>query len=241
MTAIDAMLADTRHRPYALPTGQWIYYQEWNQALFLHWPIPVEILRPHIPEPFHLDTFEGNCYVSLVAFTMERLRPRYLPAVPAVSDFEEINLRTYIDNDNKKGVYFLNIEAGKSVSAFLAKAISGLPYEKANMHRTLSSYRSSNPAKGFSLDTEFEVKASIENKSPLDCWLTERYCLYLADKNQYFRYDIHHQEWKLKTVDIQKLQLQYHIGTLDLSVQAPALTHYADGVQVVAWRRQELG
>ena len=42
---------------------------------------------------------------------MEQIRPRYLPAVSLVSDFHEINLRTYIDNDERKGVYFLNIEA----------------------------------------------------------------------------------------------------------------------------------
>lgn len=74
-------------------------------------------IRDLVPSKLKIDTFDGNAYVSLVAFTMEKIRPRYLPAIKFISCFDEINLRTYIDNDNKKGVYFLNIEAGKLLSS----------------------------------------------------------------------------------------------------------------------------
>ena len=240
MTDIDDILSNIAHRPFALPVGQWKYYQEWNNALFFHWTIPFEILRKYVPDNFNIDTFDGNCYVSLVAFTMQKIRPKYLPSISFISDFDEINLRTYIDNDNKKGVYFLNIEAETLLSSFIAKFLSGLPYEKSNINRTENKYTSTNIQKGFHLDAEFQIKQELEDKTELDKWLTERYCLYLDKDNKFYRYDIHHKEWILKNVEVKRLNLSYKIGNLNLGDRQPILTHYSDGVKVIAWRRQKV-
>jgi len=240
MKNIDDILSAISHRPFEIPNGQWSYYQEWNNALFFHWTIPFDILRKCVPEHLKIDTFDGECYVSLVAFTMEKIRPKLLPAIGFISNFDEINLRTYIDNDNKKGVYFLNIEAGKTLSTYIAKAISGLPYEKSNIKRTEKTYCSKNKKKGFKLDTEFEIKNEIQNKTELDKWLTERYCLYLEIASEFYRYDIHHKEWNLKKVDIKKLKLSYKIDGLNLNDKQPNLSHYSDGVKVIAWKRQKV-
>jgi hypothetical protein len=241
MSVIEEILNDTSHRPFEIPKGNWIYYQEWNRALFLHWIVPFELLRKCVPSNLSIDTFDGNCYISLVAFTMEKIRPKFLPSIEYISDFDEINVRTYIDNDNKKGVYFLNIEAGKLISAFVAKTISGLPYEKANINRTGKTYSSENLKKGFELNAEFEIKQEIVSKTELDKWLTERYCLYLDQKGELYRYDIHHKEWDLKSVHIKKLNVNYKIGEVKLGDRPPNQTHYSDGIKVIAWKRQKIG
>jgi uncharacterized protein len=238
MTEIKRILSEISHRPFSLPSGQWRYYQEWNNALFFHWTIPIETLRKCVPTKFNIDTFDGKCYVSLVAFTMEKIRPRFLPSIGFISNFHEINLRTYIDNGNKKGVYFLNIEAGNLLSVLVAKVLSGLPYEKANIKRTIGKYKSNNDLKGFYLDSEFEISNEIKNKTGLDTWLTERYCLYLDKDNEFYRYDIHHEEWNLNRLDIKALNLSYNISDLNLSSRQPDLSHYSKGVKVIAWRRQ---
>lgn len=240
MTDINDILSNITHRPFELPNGQWKYYQEWNNALFFHWTIPSEILRKCVPEKFNIDTFGGNCYISLVAFTMEKIRPKYFPSISFISNFDEINLRTYIDNNNKKGVYFLNIEAEKLLSTFIAKSLSGLPYEKSNIKRTEKRYISKNSKKGFYLNTEFEIKNDLQCKSELDKWLTERYCLYLDSDNEFYRYDIHHKEWEIKNIEIKQLNLNYKIGDINLSDKEPNLTHYSDGVKVLAWKRQKV-
>src|SRR5688572_28814254 len=110
MTIINNILHNTIHRPFELPIGEWKYYQEWKDAIFLHWKIPFETLRPHVPQDLHLDNYAGSYYISLVAFTMKKVRPRRLPALRIISAFHEINLRTYVSNNNRKGVYFINIE-----------------------------------------------------------------------------------------------------------------------------------
>ncbi|MFD0939540.1 YqjF family protein [Pedobacter boryungensis] len=238
--SIEEILNKTLHRPFGMPKGNWTYYQEWNKALFLHWEVPFELLKKCVPSNLSIDTFEGKCYISLVAFTMEKIRPKYFPSVSLISDFDEINIRTYIDNNNKKGVYFLNIEAGKIISTFLAKAISGLPYEKSKISRNDKVYKSENSKKHFKLYTEFNVGDNLKSKTDLAMWLTERYCLYLDKDSEIYRYDIHHKEWELKSVNIKELQVTYTIGEINLSERKPDSAHYSEGIKVIAWKRKKL-
>lgn len=240
MSAYNRLLLEIDHRPYALPQHKWVYYQEWNDVLFLHYKVPYEILKDLTPRELVLDTFDGDAFVSIVPFTMQKIRPRQLPAVPAISDFHEINARTYVIRDDKQGVYFLNIEAQKIISAFIARTLSNLPYEKATITRGPGFYRSINKVKNFHLDTEFRVGSPLKNKTALDIWLTERYCLYLKQADKVYRYDIHHQEWNVQEVRIKKLALHYVFGRLDLSKEAPFLAHYSKGVKVLAWSKTKL-
>lgn len=243
MTVIDALFQNVSHRPWALPQGQWSYYQEWNKVLFLHWQVPTNELTKLIPDGISIDTYNGESWISLVAFTMEKIRPRNLPSILFVSDFHEINIRTYLVRDNKQGVYFINIEAEKLLSGFVARLLSGLPYEKATIARKqkneIQQYIAHNKNKGFQLDATFKVGQKITDKSALDSWLTERYCLYLNENNKLYWYEIHHQPWELYHVDILNLMTNYTIGNISLS-RKPDLAHYSNGVQVVAWQRENL-
>ena len=236
MTDINNILQATNHRPYQLPNGQWTYYQEWNRAVFLHWKVPVATLRPHVPHELKIDTFEGSAYVSLVAFTMEGIRPRYLPSVKFISCFDEINLRTYIDHGHRKGVYFLSIESGKLLSSLVARRLSGLPYEKSDIIRTGNRYHSENSKKSFRLNLSYHIGERIAEKTALDHWLTERYCLYIDQRQQVYRYDIHHKPWELNHVSIDNQAFDYRVGDFNLAA-VPDLTHYSNGVNVIAWKQ----
>lgn len=236
--SIDALLNQTAHRPFPYPTDKWAFYQEWKEVLFLHWKIPYDVLRKAVPENLKLDNFQGNFYVSLVPFSMINVRPRYLPSFPMVSDFHEINLRTYIHMGEKKGVYFLNIEAEKWISTYLSKTISGMPYEKSAIHRNGSLYEAAHPAKNYFLDLAYTVSDQTTPKNELDRWLTERYCLFLTENGTVFRFDVHHAEWEIKPVTLTKCLLQYRVGTYQITNMFPDQLHYSDGVQVIAWKRQ---
>lgn len=45
---------------------------------------------------------------------MQKISPKNLFPLKFISDFHKINIRTYVDNNDKKKVYFLNIEAEKA-------------------------------------------------------------------------------------------------------------------------------
>ncbi|MFJ1473726.1 YqjF family protein [Capnocytophaga cynodegmi] len=239
MPSITHILSQTQHRPYVLPEGNWVYYQEWNRALFLHYKVPYESLRELVPNDLYLDSYDEDYYVSLVAFTMEKIRPKYLPSVGFISDFDEINVRTYVEKNGKKGVYFLNIEAGKMLSTLIAKSLSGLPYEFSSMKRTENQYISHNKKKNFHFETAFEIGNHISQKTELDLWITERYCLFLDSDNTLYRYDIHHEEWKIKSLHINKLNVDYRLKNIHLTPNFD-LCHYSEGTQVISWSRVKL-
>lgn len=240
MSTTKEILNQTAHRPWDLPAGKWQFYQEWNETLFIHWEISFDLLRRLVPEELVLDNFQGRYFVSLVAFSMQKIRPRNLPSLKFVSDFHEINLRTYIDLDGKKGVYFLNIEAEKQLSAFVARKLSGLPYEKAIIKRANGFYSSKNVVKNFRLETEFGISSPILQKTELDLWLTERYCLYLDREKKLFRYDIHHPEWELHNLELKKTEIRYQLDKLTLNSNTPFLSHYSKGVKVLSWKKNTL-
>jgi hypothetical protein len=243
MASLQEIINTIDHRPWTLPAGPWVYYQEWNRALFLHWRVPKELLQALIPPGTSLEIFDGDAWVSIVAFTMEEIRPRRLPALSFISTFHEINVRTYISSVDKQGVYFLNIEAGKLHSALTARFLSGLPYEYANIQRYSKQdehrYSCVNKTKGFQLEAIFNIGEPVKTKSPLDISLTEKYCLYLGKGNRLYRYEVQHLPWNLYQVKTIHLKTNYLIGAISLN-RLPDLMHYSEGVQVLAWQRKEI-
>jgi len=240
--SIKDIISSTAHRPWDIPAGKWKYYQEWNNALFLHWKVSVKQLEIFVPPHFPIDTFEGDAYISLVIFKMQKIRPRGLPAFSFISDFHEINVRTYVNRDGKPGVYFLSMEGARQLSVFIAKFLSGLPYYSSaiqlNNIDKKRTYLSSNKNKGFQLEAVF-IEKDDRTKTALDHWLTERYCLYFDRGKKAYRYDIHHAPWALKEVEMLSLKTNYVFGELSLH-DKPQLAQYADGVKVVAWKKVRL-
>ena len=234
--SIDQILATTAHRPWSLPHEPWRFYQEWDQVLFLHWQVEKELLQQYVPERTEIDLFEGKAWVSLVPFTMQHVRPRYLPAFSPLSNFDEVNLRTYVKHaDGRTGVHFLSIEAGKPLASRISRAVSGLPYRYSKMERSPHTYNSNNAVFGDSLHIEFNIGDAITQKTALDKWLTERYALFQSNEDGHIdAFEIHHAEWGIKQLQIEKLQLNYP-RFVSLIGRKPDLVHYSPGVQVVAY------
>ncbi len=88
----------------ARPPGPPIMYQSWGKLLFLHWPVTVESLRPLIPKPLVVDTFDGTAWIGITPFTMWDVRPVFLPSLPFLSESHELNVRTYVHLDGVPGI-----------------------------------------------------------------------------------------------------------------------------------------
>lgn len=222
------------HRPWKLPNKSWKFYQEWNNAIFLHWKVDYEELRKFVPNEIEIDTINGSPWVSLVAFTMEKIRPKYLPQFPPISNFDEINIRTYVKSNNKTGVYFLSIEGGKKLSCKIAKGISELPYRYSKIKRTSNTYESKNSNLGDTFILNYKIGEEIKQKTLLDNWLTERYALFQDTEDSINEFEIHHQEWKMEELGINKLKLNYP-RFKELINESPDKIGYSKGVQVIAW------
>ena len=245
MPVTDKVLGRTKHRPYPLPSGPWALSMEWHDLLFAHWPVPADVLRPLIPGSLHLDTFEGSAWLGVVPFRMSGVRPRFLPAVSQVSDFPELNLRTYVSAEGKSGIWFFSLDAHNKVAVRLARATFKLPYYDAEMscrisgeevrYRSIRTHRDAPPAR---FEGRYRPSGEIfeSKRDSLENFLTERYCLYSADdRGRVRRGDIHHHMWPLQSAeaDMETLDMTGQIG-VELPQTDPIL-HYARRLDVVAW------
>lgn len=235
---IREILNSIEHRPWKIPTESWKFYQEWNNAIFLHWQVDLTDLKKFVPKELEIDLFNQKPWVSMVAFTMEKIRPKNLPSFPPISDFDEINIRTYVKSNGKTGVYFLSIEGGTNLSCKVAKGISELPYRFSTIKRTNNKYESFNSEFNDLLIIQYENGKEKTIKTKLDKWLTERYALFQDTKNSINEFEIHHLEWPIKEIEITKLKLIYPRFN-ELFKNKPDLMHYSKGVKVIAWGKNK--
>lgn len=200
-------------------------------------------LEKFIPEELEIDLFDGKPWVSVVAFKMENIRPKNLPSFPPISDFDEINIRTYVKSNNKTGVYFMSMEGGRRLSCTVAKRMSELPYRFSKIKRTENGYVSRNAEFNDKLDLEYRIGKEVKEKSELDRWLTERYALFQDTDKAINEFEIHHLEWPINEIDLVNFKFDYPRFE-ELIKGNPDLMHYSKGVKVIAWgkdRRDKTG
>jgi uncharacterized protein len=214
------ILAEVAHRPWPIPDAPWIMTQTWHDLLFAHWPVDASALTSKIPSGLELDTFEGQAWVGVVPFHITNLAPRMTPALPWISAFPELNVRSYGKyHGEKPGVFFFSLDAGNPVAVQVARTMFHLPYYSANMEVDpddgLIRYRSRRTHTGAA---PAEFAGSYRPTGPvfnaragtLDYFLTERYCLYTVDSSFYaYRLEIHHPLWPL-----QRAQLTIDVNTM---------------------------
>ena len=235
------------HRPWPMPRSPWIMTQSWHDLLFAHWPIALKALRDRVPKPLELDQFESQAWVSIVPFHMTNVVPRGVPALPWVSAFPELNVRTYVRVGDRPGVYFFSLDAGSAVAVAVARTIFNLPYYSATMEVRVgdrevrySSRRVATVDTNASADfvARYRPVGPAHGAEPgsLDYFLTERYCLYTVnDEFELRRLEIHHPPWRLQSAEATiEVNTMADSAGLRLPAMAPRL-HFAKRQDVVAW------
>ncbi|MBC7979641.1 MAG: DUF2071 domain-containing protein [Armatimonadetes bacterium] len=192
-----------QNRPHGMP----IMKQRWAGLGFFHWPVDPDLIASRLPHGLNVDTFEGAAWLGIVPFFMERVRPVYLPPVPILSWFHELNLRTYVyDEKGNPGVWFFSLDCNQPIAVELARSAFHLPYQHAAMTSKISNdvihYRnlrkaSSYPEAVFTYRKPISPKPAITGS--LDWFLIERYTLFSADKaGQLFSGRVHHHPYQIE-------------------------------------------
>jgi len=237
MTNTDEIIKYTSNRNYPIPETPWKYYQEWHKVLLLHWKVPVSFLEALLPEGIHPDLYDGNAWISLLPLTVKKHQFKGFPAWPFISNFHEVNLRTYVTHGDIAGVYILSIETDKLTSVLMGRCMEGLPYIKSTIERTPNRYLSENINKQYSLDLSYIVKDSLNHKSGIDYWLTERHALYESRDGKLYCYNIHHKEWELKEVQLNYKYIYYQTEEFQWPKCPPDKIHYCKKLNVLVWPR----
>lgn len=232
------------HRPWPRPRSPWLLRMQWHDLLFAHWPVRAERLQIFIPPPLALQTFDGWAWLGVVPFRMAGTGPRSLPAIEAVGDFPELNVRTYVTAGGKAGVWFFSLDAASRLAVELARAFFHLPYVHARMRCTAegdgvrySSRREGHTGRQAALEAGYRPVGPVYRAAPgsHEHWLTERYCLYAANRaGLVWRGEVDHPPWPLQPAEAEIVH-NTMAAPLGMRLEGAPLLHFARRIDVVAW------
>src|SRR5262249_15444434 len=90
-------------------------------------------MREFVPQPLELDLHDGDAWVSLLPLKMAQVHLRDLPGVPDLTNFPELNLRTYVRCAGEPGVFFFSLDAPSRLAAWVGRHLFHINYDAAVM------------------------------------------------------------------------------------------------------------
>jgi uncharacterized protein YqjF (DUF2071 family) len=228
-------------------------HQRWRDMLFLHQPVPVDLLRRLVPAPLSIDTFDGQAWATLIPFAVRDSRPFGAPEALAMS-FLEVNLRTYVRSPaGEPGIFFFSLEASSWLAVAGARAGFALPYFPARMkcrkqddgitihYQSLRRAAGRRPdGAGIQLDATWQIGSLIGTALPgtLDHFLVERYALFAERRDRLLRAQVRHHPYALCRAVVESVEetLFAQAGLPPLP-SPPPVVHFSPGVDVdIYWR-----
>jgi uncharacterized protein len=235
----SSSLQETAHRPWPLREGSWLMGQTWGDLLFAHWRVDAARLRSLLPAKVEVDEHDGSAWLGVTPFRVSGLRLRGTPPLPRLSEFLELNVRTYVTHDDRPGIWFFSLDAASRAAVEAARLTYHLPYFHARMEcsldgdrRVFDSARLGTAGTVFSARYRPTGAAATAEPGSLEHFLVERYCLYTQRRGRLERAEIHHRPWQLAPAEAE----------IELNTMAPVelpddepLLHFSERQDVVVW------
>jgi uncharacterized protein len=227
-----------------------LFVADWTDAMFVHYAVEPAALRPLVPRPLDLDLRDGKAFITLVAFTQRRLRPRLGGRLTAflsrpLAEHHFLNVRTYVRHAGEAGIYFLAEWIPNRLACLLGPPLYGLPYRLGRLE-----YRGK--ADGFEAivrcDTrQLHVHADFDGtagpspakRGTLEEFLVERYSAFTVRGRALYRFRIEHAPWVLRPADVEVRETAL-LGTVAALLSAPVAAHGSEGVRDVQIGAPEL-
>ena len=233
--ALDRLL-----RARVRPTRRPVMRQSWDDLFFLHWEYAAEAIQSRLPAGLTVDTYDGKAHLGVVGFRMNAVRPAGLPALPWLSSFNELNVRTYVrDASGEPGVWFFSLDCDRAPAVVIARTFFGLPYEHATM--------SFGPGLAQSCRRRGEPKTAhyawADTSPPrpaapgtLEFHLAERYNFFSERGGRLVRGQVHHAPYQLGTATATAWSdLPLRWDGFDVGARPPDLAHCCQGVAIEAF------
>jgi Uncharacterized conserved protein len=226
--------------------GEPLFLADWLRLLMIHYEVDPKECQKLLP--FELDLYHGSAWISLVAFTLSNMRPRWIGIpgawlIKPISTHEFLNVRTYVKVRGEAGIYFLAEWLSNRLSVLLGPRIFGLPYRFGRISYQHQSFADPGSQSGTVLTQNgrdrLDYCAELNGAGPfreatpgsLDEWLLERYSAftYFRSKARFFRvwHEPYHQ--KSATVSIYDQSLIENSWPL-LRGAKPAKANFSPGV-----------
>ncbi len=234
--AIDR-LAPTRR-----PDASAVMRQRWARLLFLHWPVAPEAVAPLLPAGLEVDLYDAQAWIGLVPFVVTGARLVFLPPLPGVSSFDEINVRTYVHlRGRDPGVWFFSLDASSRLAVAAARGLFKLGYRYADIRAEVDGetvrFESRRIAPGplpAACEFEYAPRGAVAHAVPgtFEHFLVERYVLYAADGDRLYRGRVHHEPYPLQGATVAGLSQDLVQAAGLPAPKGEPLAHYASAVDV---------
>jgi uncharacterized protein YqjF (DUF2071 family) len=229
-----------RITPTRRPALHPVMYQRWRTLLFLHWPVPVDALRPLVPPSLEIDLYDGVAYIGLLPFAVEGARPAGVPDALGLS-FLETNVRTYVHcGGSDPGVYFFSLDATSLLAVVGARVGLGLPYQHARMRMRREGTTVDYQVQRMSgtrprLRVRYELGEYLGACEPgtLEHFLIERYLLHVQRGRTLWTTQVHHVPYPVQQATVLSLFDELILADgISEPRGLPPLVHFASGVNV---------
>lgn len=221
---------------------------QWRKLIFANYPVTADQLADYLPAGTELDTWNGDPYVSVIAFLFKDVRLLGLH-IPFHVNFEEVNLRFYVrrkvDGNWRRGVVFISEIVPKPAITFVANTLYGEAYRTHPMwHRWTEAADHRHVQYQWRIGDRWQTLAAtaelLPTAIPKDSFtefITEHYWGYSRNNaRRTTEYQVTHPRWDQyavteQTIDID-FKLNYGPAFAFLDQQSPASVFLAEGSKI---------
>ena len=188
--------------------GEPLLIAAWHDALMIHFEVDAAALQRDVP--FELDLWNGMAFISLVAFTMRDMRPRFGGKIAAllfrpIATHHFLNVRTYVRHGGECGIHFMAEWLTNRLAVILGPSTFGLPYHYGHIlyQRDLEKGRISGRVADPKYRTALTFEARLTGAAAfqpcaagsLDEWLMERYIAFNSANQVRRFFRVWHPPW----------------------------------------------
>ena len=193
--------------------GEPLFLARWDRAVFIHYEADPAALQRDVP--FDLDLRDGRAFVSIVAFTLARMRPRIGGRIgewlfKPIATHEFLNVRTYVRHRGEPGIYFLAEWLSNPLSVRLGPRTFGLPYrfgrlayqhatEGCALRGTVDAPQGRLAYEGKICGSDFEVSEA----ESLTEFMLERYTAFTHQRKRARFFRVWHSPWEQAPAEIE--------------------------------------
>jgi uncharacterized protein YqjF (DUF2071 family) len=217
-----------------------VMHQCWRKLLFLHWRWdPVEVQK-RLPNELTVDRFDESAWIGIVPFFMGAVRPVGFPPLPVISNFLELNLRTYVrDESERPGVWFFSLDANQPLAVWVARTLFALPYRhavmRANQVGGWTDYVSARSGHQSVLNYRYRCEGPAEEVAlgSLEFFLIERYRLFAFRGGQLLTSRVSHAPYRISGAVVDRYDPRlFELEGFDAPDRAPDHVCHAHRVDV---------
>ncbi len=190
------------------PEGQTaILLQRWEDLFFLHWKVDPEIVAQTLPHELQPDTFDGKAYLGIVIVSVRDMRPPLLPPIPFLSEYCQINVRTYVlDQNGFPGVWFYSMDCDKYLAVKAAQLFFHLPFYRSEISIDVSDSERSITCSRHGTPVEDRSHFAYRPEGPefhagpgsAEFFFLERYLLFSRSGHQVYSERVFHEPLAIK-------------------------------------------